>query len=390
MQPFYTIHRVFLREARRIAERRSYRALLILLPASAMVIFGSLFVRPVTGLPIALLDGDHSPSSRQLARMIDATAGVDIRYDIQSIDEGKHLIRSGKARALILIPKGFEGDILALRQPTVALYNSGANLTTNGIIEREVQSAVQTFGVGVQLQLLNSVGITGDEAMAVARPISFDSHALFNPYLDYAAYLAPTFMAMTLLIFTVLTTIYAVGSELKESTASEWLDTADGSFVAALVGKLSLPMVAMLLWGGVMFYILFVLLGVPMSGSFVMLALATILFIVSYQAVALFFVALFDNMRMALSIGGGYSVLSFSFSGVTFPAMAMYAPIRAMSNIFPFTFYTKIYVDLAVRGAPVTFALQPMAALLLFWLLPIATLPRLERMCRNPRYWGKS
>ena len=382
--------RVFRREVRRMVSRFSYCALLTLLPTAAFAIFGSLFLRSVTGLPVALLDEDRSPTSRQLAQMIDATSGVDIYCNIASAAEGERLIRCGKARAMVTLPEGFERDLLGGRQPVVALYNSGSNLTTNGIVERDVQSAVRTFGVGVQLQLLEARGLSSAEAMAVAMPIEVDEHTLFNPCLDYAAYLAPTFMSMTLLIFAVLATIYAVGSELKESSAREWLDVGGGSMVAALVGKLALPTVMVLLWAGVMFFVLFALLGVALNGSVWLLVLATVIFIVSYESVALLFVALFDNMRMALSLGGGYSVLSFSFSGVTFPSIAMFAPVRILGYIFPFTYYMKIYVDLVVRGAPVGYALRTMAPMMLFCLLPIALLPRLKRVCCDSRYWGKS
>ena len=238
--------------------------------------------------------------------------------------------------------------------------------------------------------MFEAQGVAPDEAMAMAMPVVFDQHILFNPRLDYAAYLAPTFMALMLLVFATLSTIYAIGSELKEGTAREWLATAEGSMWAAVVGKLALPTVAMMAWGGVMFFILFVLLGVPMSGDLGVLALAMAIFIVSYEAVGVVFVALFDNMRVALSLGGGYSVLSFSFSGVTFPSMAMYVPIRLAGNIFPFTFYMKIYVDLAVRGVPVGYVLDDMAVMMLFWLLPMLALPRLRKMCEDERYWYKS
>lgn len=380
---------VLYREAKRILQRRSYLALLTLLPAVALVIFGTLFIRPVTDLPIALLDCDNSPTSRKLASMIDATAGVDIFCNVADSAEGEHLIRQGQVYAMIILPEGFERMLFRGEQAVVAFYNSGVNLTINGIIERDVQAAVRTFSVGVQLQQLETTGVPHDEAMAMAMPISFDSHVLFNPELDYAAYLVPSFMAMTLLIFAVMATIYAIGSELKEGTACEWLDSAGGSMWVAIVGKLSLPTVVMWLWGGVMFFLLFVLLGVPIKGSFCVLALATAIFIVGYEAMAVLFVVLFDNMRLALSVGGGYSVLSFSFSGVTFPAMAMYAPIRIVGNLFPFTFYMNSYVDLVVRGVPVGYTLVNMAMMMLFGLLPLVALPRLKRMCRDEKFWGK-
>ena len=381
---------VLRREVRRVVGRRSYLALLTLLPALSFLIFGVLFLRPVTDLPIALLDEDCSPTSRQLISMVEAAPGVMIRYGVQSADEGHRLLRRGEVYALLTIPEGFERSLLGGEQARVVFSNSGANLTTNGVLSRDVQSAVQTFSVGVQLSLLEAQGLSPDEAMAIAMPIAFDSHTLFNPWLDYAAYLAPTFMAMMLLIFAMLATIYAIGSELKEGTAREWLERADGSIGVAVVGKLALPTAAFILWGGVIFFVLFILLGVPMNGNFWMLALATVIFIISYEAMGLLFISLFDNMRMALSFGGGYSVLSFSFSGVTFPSMAMYAPMRLAGNLFPFTFYMKVYIGQAVRGEPVGMVADEVAVMMLFWLLPILVLPRLKRMCSDESCWGKS
>lgn len=381
--------RVLQREVNRIFERRGYLALLLLLPAVAFVIFGTLFVRPVTDLPIALLDYDNTPTSRKLASMVVATEGVDIFCNITDTTEGELLIRQGAVYAMIILPESFERMLLRGEPAVVAFYNSGVNLTTNGVLERDVQSAVRTFSVGVQLQQLEARGLSPDEAMAMAMPINFDRHVLFNPELDYAAYLAPSFMAMTLLIFAVMATIYAIGSELKEGTAREWLDMAGDSMWVAMVGKLTVPTVVMWLWGGVMFFVLFVLLGVPIRGDFCVLVIATAIFIVSYEAMAVMFVTLFDNMRLALSVGGGYSVLSFSFSGVTFPAMAMYAPIRIAGYLFPFTFYMKIYVDTVVRGVPVGYVLGDMAMMMLFWLLPLVALPRLKKMCRDEKFWGK-
>ena len=383
------IRMVLHREGRRVATRRSYLALLTLLPAVAFVVFGLLFIHPVTGLPIALLDSDNTPTSRTLASMVDATEGVDILYNVTNVAEGERLMRQGKSYAMLIIPEGFERSLLGGAEAVVSLYNSGVNLTTNGVLERDVQSAVRSFSVGAQLQQLEAQGLSPDEAMAMAMPVVFDRHLLFNPELDYATYLAPVFMAMTLLIFAVMTTIYAVGSELKEGSAREWLDVAGGSMWRAIAGKLALPTVVMWLWGGVMFFVLFVLLGVPIRGNLWMLALATMAFIVSYEAVAVVFVVLFDNMRLALSVGGGYSVLSFSFSGVTFPAMAMYAPMRVAGNIFPFTFYMRIYVDLALRGVPVGYVLRDVAMMLLFLLLPLMALPRLKKMCVDEKFWGK-
>ena len=194
---------------------------------------------------------------------------------------------------------------------------------------------------------------------------------------------------MMLMIFAILVTIFAIGTELKNGTAREWLDSANGSMLSALVGK-TLPLIAMmLLMTLLMFLILFKIVGVPLNGSLTVLMLGCMLFVLAYMSIGVLIVSLLSNLRLSLSIGGGYSVLAFTFSGLTFPMMAMYPSMQLFSKIFPFTFYTDIFIDQALRGAPIIDSLWDMGYIALFIVLPMLCLPRLRRICTDEKYWGR-
>ena len=225
--------------------------------------------------------------------------------------------------------------------------------------------------------------------MAQLMPVRFNKHVLFNPYVNYGYYLSPSFMPMMLMIFTVMVTIFAIGVELKRSTAREWFATGGDSVAAALTGKL-LPVTGILfLQAIVMLVIIFKVVGVPLNGSFGVILAGTALFVLSYQSISVMLVALMANLRLALSLGGGYSVLAFTFSGLTFPLMAMWAPMRWMSRFFPFSYCTDIYVDQMMRGAPVVCSLPDLGWMTLFVVLPLLALPRLKRVCTEEKFWGK-
>ena len=260
----------------------------------------------------------------------------------------------------------------------------------NGLLSKDIQTAVTTFTAGVQLQILMKQGLTERQAMAQLMPVRFDRHVLFNPHINYGYYLSPSFLPMMLMIFTVMITVFAIGTELKNGTAREWLRTAGDSPAAALVGKLA-PITTMLfLVSLVMLVIIFKIVGTPLNGSLAVILTGTLLFILSYQTIATLIVSLLANLRLSLSIGGGYSVLAFTFSGLTFPIMAMWEPMQWVSRIFPFTFYTDIFVDQMLRGAPVIYSLPDLGWLLLFVVLPLLCLPRLRRVCTEEKFWGRS
>ncbi len=379
---FHNMLTSFRRELSHMVHHRMYRMLAIVLPVISFAFFAVMFDNgSIRKLPVAMLDEDDTPLSRKLSTMIGETPGVLIAYDISDMDEGERLMREGVVSGIVQIPDGFEREIYGNEQTHVEAYISGANISVNGMLAKDIQTAVQTFTAGVQLTKLQAAGLTSYQAMAQIMPIRFSKHVISNPYLNYGYYLAPIFMFMMLMIFTVLTTVYAIGRELRYS--------ASGDMTAALLGK-TLPItMIMFILSQVMFLIMFRGVGVPLNGSFWVLLAGIVLFIVSYQAISVFIISVLGNLRLGLSIGGGYSVLAFTFSGLTFPIMAMYPVMQYLSKIFPFTYFTEIFIDQAMRGAPAVYSTMPVVCMAAFVVLPILVMPRLKRLATDSKYWGK-
>ena len=350
---FKETDQVVRRELRRIVRQPMYWVLMVVLPVVSFAFFAVIFERGVArNIPIAVLDEDHTTLSRKVTQMIDDTPTAMVSYEVQSMEEAQRLMREGRISAIVHIPAFFEKNILSNSQTHIECSVSGTNITVNGLLSKDLQTAVTTFQAGVQMQLLMKQGLTEKQAMAQIMPVRFVKHVLFNPYINYSYYLSPSFMPMMLMIFVVMVTIFSIGTELKHATAREWMAAGNGSVWAALLGKV-LPITAvMFLISLVMLVINFKIVGTPLNGSLAVILAGTLLFILSYQSISVLIVSLLANLRLSLSIGGGYSVLAFTFSGLTFPIMAMWEPMQWVSKIFPFTFYTDIFVDQMLRGTP--------------------------------------
>ena len=381
---------VMRREVGRLGRQPMYMVLMVILPVVSFAFFALLFNQgAIRNVPIAILDEDHTTLSRKVAQMIDDTPTALVSYDVQSIDEGERLMREGKVMAIVQIPAFFEKNILSNSQTHIENYVSGTNITVNGLLSKDIQTAVTTFSAGVQLQILMKQGLTQQQAMAQIMPVRFDRHVLFNPHINYGYYLSPSFMPMMLMIFTVMATIFAIGTELKYGTARDWFRTGGDSTGAALAGKV-LPITAvMFLISLVMLVIIFKIVGTPLNGNLGVILVGTLFFILAYQSIAVLIVSLLANLRLALSIGGGYSVLAFTFSGLTFPIMAMWKPMQWVSCLFPFTFYTDIFVDQILRGTPAVYSLPDLGYMLLFVVLPLLCLPRLKQVATEEKFWGR-
>ena len=340
-------------------------------------------------LPIAIVDLDHTALSRQIARMIDATAIASVNRDFTSLNEAKKAIEKGKVDAVVYIPEGTEKDIYRGTSANVALYLNNVNVVKGGLINSGVRKALGTLSSGIKLQVQLKSGYMQEQAISRIIPVQLNSVLLFNPYTSYSYYLTVGLMPLIIVVFTLLGSIYTIGDELYRGTGPKWLRLAGKNFPIALAGKLLPYTVIYFCVAMLMNTILFGYLGLPLRGNIAAIIIGEVLLIISYQFMAIFLVSLTTNMRLSLSLGSAYCMLALTFSGLTFPAIGMPVIAQVFSYLFPYTYWIKILIGQSLRGEPAHYSIMPMYALFLFIIMGILFVPRLKYMMFNKNRWGK-
>lgn len=215
---------------------------------------------------------------------------------------------------------------------------------------KDFETVAQTLMAGVVLETLQQKGLTTDEAMSSILPINTNLHVLYNPFTSYNYYLNIAFMPMAMQIMIMIMAIYTFGLVLKQKKGKELLDRAGNKVYVAILGKILPYTMVFFALGFLMNSLLFYKIGTPLKGSFLGVNLIFFVFVLVLQSVGLFIASITTSFRTALTIGGDYTALAFSFAGYTFPAIGMNKFIQYLCYIFPFTSYMRFVVDYAVRG----------------------------------------
>jgi ABC-2 type transport system permease protein len=351
-----------------------------------MLIFSSNVPRD---LPVAVVDNDHTSLSRLISRMTDATpiAAADRSYI--SLKDARNALEKGKVDAILYIPEATEKGILKGENSTVVLYLNNANVVKAGLINSGVRKALSTLSAEIKLNKQLQQGKTQRQAIARIMPVQLHSVVLFNPFISYSYFLTLGLMPIVLIVFTLLGTTHAIGSELLRGSGPKWLAAANGNIIYALCGKILPYTIIFSIIAVFMNIILFHNLGLPLNGKLHIILISEILLIISYQFLSIFLLGLFSNLRLSLSLGSAYSMLALTYSGLTFPVTAMPAFGQAFAHIFPFTYWLKIFVSQTLRGEPVANSIAPMYAMLAFVVLGIMFVPRLKHLLLNKEHWGK-
>ncbi len=361
----------------------------VVAPAIAFLLIAQIFSAGVIrNLPVAVVDQDNTPTSRRIARLVDATPVVKT-FKVSSVIEAEDMLVKGKTDAIIIIPSKLEADVMKSGSPTIAVYLNNTNVLKGGALRAGLYRTLSTVSAGIKLQSFLRKEMNEYQAMEQVLPVRLGTHALFNPFSNYSYFLTLGLLPLMVNVFTFLVSVYALGIEMKEGTAGKLMETARNRVGIALTGKM-LPYTFLFLVSTMfMNIILFRILGTPIKGSLFLIIVSEVLLIVTYQVLALVFLALTSNLRLTLSLGSAYTMMALSFSGLTFPSMAMPAIAKGFSCLFPYTFWLKIFMGQTLRGEPASSTAIPFLIFSVFILSSLFILPKMSVKLSENRYWGK-
>ncbi|RHR49443.1 ABC transporter permease [Parabacteroides sp. AF17-28] len=370
-QCLHSIWMIARREIQRIGKKPVYFFCMLVAPTICVVFFLSLMKDGLpTDMPIAVVDMDGSSNSRNLSRQLDAFEQTEVVLATVSFEEARQAMQEGKVYGIFYIPKDFGVDAVAGRQPKLSFYTNGTYLIGASLLFRDMKTMSVLAGASVGLQTGLAHGYTEDQIMAQLQPIVIDTHALGNPWLNYSVYLNNTLLPGVLQLMIFLVTVLSIGSEIKYSTARQWLQMGNNSLTVSLIGKV-LPYtvvftVVAFLYGAA----LYGFNSFPLSSGWLPMLSALFLLVIASQAVGIFMIGVLPTFRMGLSFASLFGMLAFSIVGFSFPVLGMDPTLQALSNMFPLRHYFLIYVDQALNGRAFFYSWTEYAWLLGFLILP--------------------
>ncbi len=346
--------------------------------AMTLLLVGVFSSEVVRELPVAVLDLDRSATSRTATRWLEATRGARLAGHVEDLGAARSAVLERQVYGVLVVPRHFERDLLRGRSPHVTFLYNEEYLTAGGNVSADVSRGASTAAARL-------TALSGREPS----PIRLDLRTLFNPAASYAQALGFLLIGGLLHVVIGLATIYAVGRELADGTAPEWLDAAGGSTVVAWLGKLGTYtvlhclLVVVLLGGYTIWY------GIPVRGPAWLLVVAVAASVLAIQAFGLLLIAWTANLRKTVGPGALIFAPAAAFSGVTFPLAAMPLGARIWAEALPLTHAMGLVRAGVTVGAPEA-AGSPLLALALTMAVAFGlALPRLPALLRNPIYWGR-
>lgn len=383
----YVCMNVLLREWRRMTSRRIYLGAAVVLPLFLLFFMATIFGNgQMRHLPIGIVDGDNTATSRDIVRNIGAVPTFDVVAHYADDAEARAAVRRREVYGYLAIPPRFEEDMMRGTDATLCYYYHYALLAVGG----EVMSAFETALIPVRMApIVGEALMLGDTEANIETfllPMTSDDHALYNPSLDYAEYLAVPIFYIMLQILVLLVTLYAVGSERKSATGSGWLASANGNILCAIVGKL-LPYTLIFSLEALLANVVFFHWEhIPFAGHMGLFALTTVFFIIATQSVAVILYTLFPVLSLVISVVSMVGSLGATLSGLTFPLSAMSPVVQYTAKLFPVRHFTEAMQCMVYFDGGFSACWPQLAVLCVFPLVAVMLLPRLNHVLLTKPY----
>ena len=384
---FSAIQRTFRRELKRMVSRPVY-----LLGSVGIMVFCFIFFLTFFNegqpekMPIAVVDLDNSSFSRQFVRNLQSTQHIDIIEHLYSFKEAREEMQRGKIYAFVFIEPDFYKSLTTNRRPNLTFYVNNAFLIAGSLSAKDISYMSLMTAGGVQRQLLRAKGVPDSQIMGIVQPLTVDMHSIGNPWINYGTYLLNVLLPAMLHLMTLLLTVFCIGVELKERSSKEWLENADNSMFVSLLGKLLPYTIIFVALGIIGNLLLYKFMHFPLNSGIGWMFLATILLVLSGQALGILFIGLLPVLRDGITVAGVFGTLSITAAGATFPVEQLPYFFRALTLTFPLRHYFLIYVNQALNGVDVTHSLTKYLILCGFTLLPLFVYKRLKNAAIGMNY----
>jgi len=358
---------VFWREVGWLRRRPFLLGLTTIVPLAQMVFLVAIFSAGLaTRLPIAVLDLDGSDLSHTIIRMVNATPDTAVAVRVGDLAEGRGMILSEKVHGLLMLPQNLQRDVFAGRRPEVVFFYNTQTMTTGNLTVRGVNAAVPAAAAGIQLSLRSEQGEPLEIAKADLQPIPVQTHALFNPALNYVYFLLTALIPAVLQVVMVTTGAYSVGLDVETPHRLRILRVLGGGLWPAMAGKILPYLVLFMLVLGISDTVLITGFGLPLRGHSWLLIIAGLLFVLSCLLLGALLAVFLKSTASGVSIGALLAAPAFGFMGIGFPRLGMNTFAYDWGALLPGTWYLIARVDQTVRGTPVDLSWKPLVVLLIF------------------------
>jgi ABC-2 type transport system permease protein len=327
---------------------------LILMPFIQLLILSSAATFEVKTANLYLVDQDHSDASRGLVDHLRASGRFSIAGASPSMTLADKAILSRDAGVILVVPQGFENDIVRTRAAKVQLIFNAEDGALAGVTNSYAQQIIAAYA--------RDLGATLRPMVSTTPLIDIRTRGWYNQELDYKDYMIPGILVQLLTLIGTLLTAMNIVREKELGTLDQLNVTPipRSAFIAAkLIPLWTIALVEL----AIGLFVARLVFDVPMRGSIVLLFFAASLYLVVSLGIGLWVSTLVETQQQSMFVSFFLMLVYLLMSGLFTPVRSMPQWAQWIANVNPVKHIIEIMRAVMLKGAGVTDITRPLTFL---------------------------
>jgi ABC-2 type transport system permease protein len=353
----------------------------IIMPLLFMTMFGFIYPPPVQvnpyngqipspypNLNLAIIQQD----SGQIARNVEAqfiqiaqSQGIFRVDEITDYSTARNGIIKGQLSGIVVIPNGFSDAIQSNTQATIQLTVDQTNPSVASAVQTEVTQIFGAIEGQISSQYLQQKLAPPVSTSFVLQPISIANIPLIPGVPTSFEYLAPSFMALTVITGSLNGVSTAISRE-KEQGTMDGLLVAPIPRQSVILGKIVAQTTRGLIQGFLILGLSMLLFGVVIYGSPITMLLVMVLGVASFIGVGIIMTTLAPEQETAQMMTTLLQFPMMFLSGILFPINQLPVPVQYVGKAFPLYYAADALRKVVILNANIGIIMPDLLVLLAY------------------------
>ena len=353
---FARFRAVLVKEFIQMRRDRVTFAMMIGVPLMQLLLFGFAINSDPHHLPTLVEMADEGPVGRAILSGMRTSSYFDFQGVVTGPGDGDRALRDGTANFVVVIPPGFERDVVRGLAPDILLSADASDPSAAGAATAALAGIVQ----GAVAETL-----TGPLRPATpgTLPVGIIVHRQFNPEGRTATNIVPGLLAIIMSMTMVMITAVAIVRESERGTMEALLATPVKP-MEVMLGKITPYILVGYVQTGVFLAAGKLIFDVPFLGDGWAFFIGFNLYIIANLALGFLISTLSRSQMQAMQLSFFTLLPSILLSGFMFPFAGMPGWAQAIGSAIPATHFLRLTRKVMLKGAELPDVSQDMVAII--------------------------
>ncbi len=324
---------------------RDKRSLFILfgMPIAQIMLFGFAITNEINNVDIAIFDKAKDATTQEIINKIVASNYFSNNELIKNEAEIAAVFKKGKVKAVLIFEKDFSKNLIRDNKATLQIITDATDPNTANTISNYTNAILQKYQQEI------------NKDIQVAYQIIPQTKMMYNPELKSVFMFVPGVMTIILMLVSAMMTSISITRE-KELGTMEILLVSPIKPVQVIIGKV-FPYIFLSVINAIVIVLLGIFVfGMPVTGSFFLLGLESVLFIITSLSLGILISTISQTQQTAMMISlMGLMLPTILLSGFIFPITSMPFALQIISNIIPAKWFIIILKGIMLKGVGISF-----------------------------------